>query len=361
MSTRTRASNYSVGRYNYLTGDPYGLLEARGTTEIISEFAHFKGVSSCNHRKLISPANGPYGRLGSITHVMNDHPCEGDSVPIPGSLTNNINTIWNQQLAGEAQNNQFELIPFLADLDGTFAMFTKKFIREISYGSVTWGILPFIADCQAMINSLRDLFGRYGKYSHCTKISRRKPVFYETPFTGYSTGGTFAIYQFNGVVSTTGVQTFNPVNTSKVLGKAQLLLDELGVHPDLRTAWDIIPLSFVVDYFIPIGDLLGSLQPRGWGSTSYTFTGFQTFRGLYEVAYDYYGYHGGTNYVPAIWSIYQRNFRQSYSPTVPEVEFTAPSLKEVFNAVYLQGLLRKVESGFLHEKIYDKVYLRPRR
>lgn len=43
-------------------------------------------------------------------------------------------------------------------------------------------------------------------------------------------------------------------------GKVNALLSNLGLSPGLDTIWELIPFSFVVDWLIPVGDVLAKLQ-----------------------------------------------------------------------------------------------------
>jgi hypothetical protein len=54
-------------------------------------------------------------------------------------------------------SSSFGIIQFFAELDDTLAMFTKRFLRKLSYGSVTWGVLPFIQDLRALAATLNNL------------------------------------------------------------------------------------------------------------------------------------------------------------------------------------------------------------
>jgi hypothetical protein len=128
----------------------------------------------------------------------------------------------------------------------------------------------------------------------------------------------------------------------KSLNKAYLLLDTLGVHPDLKTAWDIVPLSFVVDYFIPVGDILESLHPRGWAPSCYQFTGYQS---LSLTTIDTY-YVSNSSYTlglnPYIRKRYQRSYLNTSVGAHSPVKWSAPSLKEIFNTAYLTTTLKKL-------------------
>lgn len=48
-----------------------------------------------------------------------------------------------------------------------------------------------------------------------------------------------------------------PSAVTSVMGDLGTLLSLMGVNPSLETVWDVIPFSFVVDWFIPVGDWLG--------------------------------------------------------------------------------------------------------
>ena len=48
--------------------------------------------------------------------------------------------------------------------------------------------------------------------------------------------------------------------TYKVKNDLQSILMQLGLFDPLSTAWEVIPFSFVIDWFIPIGNWLNSLQ-----------------------------------------------------------------------------------------------------
>lgn len=44
-------------------------------------------------------------------------------------------------------------------------------------------------------------------------------------------------------------------------GQYSHMADQLGLTNPLRLAWDLVPYSFVVDWFMPVGDVLDALQP----------------------------------------------------------------------------------------------------
>jgi hypothetical protein len=47
-------------------------------------------------------------------------------------------------------------------------------------------------------------------------------------------------------------------------GRIAARLDDLGIRLDPQVLWNAIPFSFVVDWFIPFGDWLGSFRQENW-------------------------------------------------------------------------------------------------
>jgi hypothetical protein len=121
-------------------------------------------------------------------------------------------------------------------------------------------------------------------------------------------------------------------------------LDRLGLNPDLKTAWDVLPLSFAVDYLIPVGDILESLHPRGWVRNSVEFSGEYSFNA--QIRKGYYLYPRDS---PAFfknvenWS-YNTVYHREPVPSVfkpPQLpEWQAPNLREIFNLGYLTTALK---------------------
>jgi hypothetical protein len=62
-------------------------------------------------------------------------------------------------------------------------------------------------------------------------------------------------------------------------------LKRLGLQPDLYNAWDMIPFSFVADWFLPIGDYLEHMQKVDWmNSMPYKFKLLVSHKGT--ITYD---------------------------------------------------------------------------
>lgn len=228
----------------------------------------------------------------------------------------------NQYVPLEFQsNNSFELIPFLFDLDGTIAMFAKKFWRQISYGSVNWGILPFISDVRSLVNTVKDILDNRVEKDLAKSAYECKRSFR----TGSAYGDFYGSYRMSGKVSV-GLPDMSSEHMAMYI-----LLDELGVHPDLKTLWDVIPLSFVADYFFPVGDYLESVHPRGWFNPSVTFTGGVSLTGIADVKYT------PTSTVRSKVDVFSRRQSSFIGSTRPPVSpsWQAPNARELFNTAYL--------------------------
>lgn len=228
------------------------------------------------------------------------------------------------------EDNSFELIPFLMDWDDTMAMFSTKFFKELSYGAVNWGILPLISDLKSLAASLDAINGKIvSSYEKIVgkRISRRfswERKFPSPPwFDHFVTGQT----------SISGYIVGDVTYPDSITSALAVFLDELGINPDMKTIWDIIPLSFVGDYFLPIGDFLESFHPRGWFNPTMEFSGGYSVTASVDERYSY-GYTGGG----LTYDLYVRAGKGNLTlPTRPPVqpEFSSPSFRELFNTYYV--------------------------
>lgn len=228
------------------------------------------------------------------------------------------------------KNDNAELFTALADLDGTIAMFGRKFIRDLAspkgIGAVQWGILPFVGEVKSLYDTLGDLFNNgiadsLSKYSG-QHISRSFPLNHS------GSNWTFA-----GTSRLNGTAQVDPSSLPELGDYLPIMLDELGVHPDLKTLWDVIPLSFAVDYVIPVGDYLESLHPRGWFNPTINFKGTVSVKGTATVWDDRDRYHTWNIYVrgKATLALGSRNKSR-------EVPWEPPSLVEGMNIGYLHSM-----------------------
>jgi len=117
-----------------------------------------------------------------------------------------------------------------------------------------YGVLPLMSDIQAV---LRELGGKYGVVR---RSSRASATLRKVSTTTFSTtaGGGWSCTQFQRRESEATIRavSLDEYRTSMAV--------ELGFHHSQlpSTAWDLIPYSFVVDWFINVGDYLNAITPR---------------------------------------------------------------------------------------------------
>lgn len=217
-------------------------------------------------------------------------------------------------------SSQFSIIQFFAELDETLALFRKETWSKVSYGQYTWGVAPFVADMKALLNTIERL---------SEDISN---VSYENE---YAVTGTEASLTESVVYDFT-VRHTGTVDMSDYSSEAARLLDRLGFHPDIATVWDLIPLSFVVDYILPVGRFLEQVSRRGWVHSAH-FSGWTTIKGT--ITRERKVYTEFSDWEPyGNFEVFLRH-RNSYpllldtdvDPLLPEL----PSFKELFNILYI--------------------------
>jgi hypothetical protein len=219
-------------------------------------------------------------------------------------------------------SSEFGIIQFFAELDDTIGLFALRFWKSLSYGSFTWGVMPFINDLKALIKSIENLEKDLSRFSYEDSTEIEVPDFDQRE-------GKYGFVTSYGKVKLrkTGLGDISFQHPGSVF------LDRVGFQPDLATAWDLVPLSFVVDYLIPIGDWLDSLRPGGWVQVMY-FTGWITIK------YDCTVTHYNLDYSPSSHTYDMKVFSRYHSNDVLVVEtktpdFDVPSFRQLFNILYI--------------------------
>lgn len=318
---------YSRPHIGQLNGKPYNM----GHSETIS-YETSKKVNGyyirhlpCDHRKLISPG-------GTFIAGSNVFANWAFSEQIPWGLLQQYGRSQAHIGLDFQENNTFELLPFLADWDSTLAMFSKKFFRELSYGAVTWGVMPLLSDLSSLCNSLEDIRG--GILQSYNKVLGKK-ISHRIPWTHKIDYGA-NVHTADGYTTIFGNVSGDIALPDSPAKAFAAFMDEIGFHPDLKTAWDVIPLSFVADYFLPIGDFLESLSPRGWFNPTFVVSGGYSVK--FTVKQTKVGYDSCT------WTNYLRvpQTLNLGSRPVVQPKFESPSFRELFNSLYLGTSLKKV-------------------
>jgi len=225
------------------------------------------------------------------------------------------------------------IIQILAELDDTIALFTLRFWKSLSYGSITWGVLPFVQDLQAVATTCRNLTANLAQFSYEDSYSVNIP---SQPDAAPNTYG-YRVLSGTCLVRKTGLGDISFHHPGSIA------LDRLGFHPDLATAWDLIPLSFLVDYLLPIGDYLESLRMGGWVKTM-LFQGWVTSKFAIDCEY----YNTQTGYI-GLRAPYKMDVFRRFSMndvliadfTPPTQLFKVPNLKQLFNLLYVLVLNKR--------------------
>jgi hypothetical protein len=123
-----------------------------------------------------------------------------------------------------------------------------------AYLLTRYGFKPLVSDIFASLEAFKTPLGHIIETSRSSESVTSVTASINT----YVDGGTFSI---------SGLTTRTQVVTAKATSLNQYqknLMDALGLgYKQLLTVgWELIPYSFVVDWFVNVGDLLGSITPN---------------------------------------------------------------------------------------------------
>lgn len=159
-------------------------------------------------------------------------------------------------------SNEAGLLQNLAELDDTVAMFGKDLVKSLSYGGYKWGWSPLLSDVakvnDTIVRCSKQPPGAPQKYDDVNTITKSIDVPYR--------GGTF---------------THKWELTTRYKGHVTVDLnilsyyDFLGFHPSPKLVWDLVPLSFAVDWVLPIGDMIDRISPQQGWVKHVSFTGWK--------------------------------------------------------------------------------------
>lgn len=226
-------------------------------------------------------------------------------------------------------SNEAGILQILAEIDDTIAIFTRRFWQSLTYGSVTWGLLPFYNDLVSTVRTVSRLAENLADFSYEDERTIQVP---EQPLP--SPPYTLASYGWRVTGGTARIRKTGRGDIS-YLPSASHLLDRIGLHPDLATAWDLVPLSFIADYFVPLGSYLESFREGGWVKTM-LFNGWITTKLELEAEW----WNRQTGYVPANFPCTVRAFYRHHASSVltyqaDPINWELPSLLELFNTLYV--------------------------
>jgi len=299
--------------------------------------ASYPGSTACHHQKI----NG-----GSSLRWQNVNFAPGrtwtlDGYLIPGYVgcSDHITEINNEIQKHASRLNwrsldsssRASLIQTLAEFDETLLLFTKRFWAQLNYGAFTWGIVPFVSDvrnwAQATIRAFRSL-SNDSKYHYRDKFSQSVKTDWVPGVAGFDSRATC-----DYTLRRSGRYTLTSI-------ASQLQwLDRLGIHPDIATIYDLVPFSFAVDYFLPIGEFLTNTFQRGWVN-EISFSGWMSVES--HIKYDF-RVSSGSQQTSISGSCGQTIFSRFPDASILHTEpvkfdipgFDLPTLQQIFNTQYL--------------------------
>jgi len=229
-------------------------------------------------------------------------------------------------------SNTAGLIQILAEMDQTVAMFGLRFWQSLNYGAVNWGILPLISDLKSILRILSNLETNLRDFAYETSTKEDHQFSWYNVYGDHFYGNQYCTYHYAGRGDLGGGR------------EAQILLDRLGFMPDIATAWDLIPFSFVVDYIFPIGDYLESFRAGGW-VRSFTFHGWLSCTRVVKGTWAAYEASPVPVAAEYKYRTYDRwavsDYFLSTSTEVKEPLLRIPSFRQMFNIWWLFNEARR--------------------
>lgn len=250
--------------------------------------------------------------------------------------------------------NQADLMTAFSELDDTIAMLGKNVIKSASYGGYKWGWSPLIGDIMAVndcANNVKESYldgtRRSSKYRAKHVIRKNSPII--------SHRGGKVRHEWEVSVSYKGTVTIE----NDVLA----FYDYMGFHPSPKLFWDWVPLSFAVDYVLPIGDMLKQITPsKGWTKAA-NFTGWQVIHAVCKEVIVENPFHNGNRFLYEMPSPSQlfvsRTFVNNFAleqKTIPAAidPFKVPTWEQAFDLSYLSEAFYNRGRKILSPHIYRK-------
>lgn len=182
-------------------------------------------------------------------------------------------------------NKRFSSINFFLEL-GDVSSLIKR-LDKYRYVDYQFGIAPMIGDIKNISNGLSSSISAV----NARLDSYRQPQAFRSKFksvipfsfpggTQVTTATTQGLISLEVVMK--GFMSVELPILSRYNRDYTIWLDQIGFHPDLATVYEAIPFSWMIDWFVPIGNYLESmssswLNPQinftGSISTKYTFSG----------------------------------------------------------------------------------------
>lgn len=160
-------------------------------------------------------------------------------------------------------SNDLDLLTSLAEFDDTVAMLARP--TKPTYGSVKWGWMPLVSDIMAVNDAAAAVKASHLDGNRRTSSYNATHQIQKNSVDVIVNDNTY-FHQWDVKVKHIGSITYE----NDILA----FYDYMGFHPSPKILWDLVPLSFAVDYILPIGDMLKAITPsKGWVKSA-NFTGW---------------------------------------------------------------------------------------
>jgi len=158
---------------------------------------------------------------------------------------------------------EWSSLNFIADI-GDITSLVKR-ISKYRYTDYAFGIAPTVQDANALIYNLAGARTRLNTAKAVQNLSKkvRRRVKCLPTSTCDQILRTFGFKgRFTGWIS--GYYKLVWPELDPFIEDLYLFLDTFGFHPDLSAVWDAVPMSWLVDWFLPTSDFFSQISDRGW-------------------------------------------------------------------------------------------------
>lgn len=267
----------SQSGYNPWLGTPFNYPITQ------SYFTSFEYMIDENNGKLRPDSPCHHGRLQlKLTPYSYEYGGENFSKIIPNRNPSDILTVVEALLQEEvdalvrrltkslydryaAFTKRFSSINFLAELTDVSALFKR--LDKYQYIDYEFGLSPMLGDMSTAMNALmtteQAIQAKLNSLKHPVPIKIRRnfdlPISQEVAF--YPNDPCVISGKLNVTLRLKAeMRVFLPVFQNSELIRDYIKLDLEGFHPDAATIWEAIPFSWLVDWFLPIGNALENVS-----------------------------------------------------------------------------------------------------